>query len=161
MITWGGEEMHERGCPSPHLWVTVSKQRGLATPDHPCRPTRQQQGFLAISALALVFANNFRREGVRGYTCVRRHPVPIYAPVCWAGAGEVYAFLPHLAIWGPGNRQVRAMATEGFVHCWQQGPHARLGHEDASPLRMRLLSAVIRACSGRNLSASLATVGAA
>ena len=43
--------------------------------------------------LALVFAGALRREVIRDYGKVHTRPVPIYAPVYWADAGEDYAVL--------------------------------------------------------------------
>ena len=54
-ISWGGEGIHACEYPDSHLWVKVSKQRGPAKPDRPCRSTRKEKDLVAI--LALVFAD--------------------------------------------------------------------------------------------------------
>ena len=123
MITRGGEEIHSCEHPSPRLWVKVSKQRGLAIPDHPCRSTRKEKGLAAI--LALIFADTLRREVVRDYTSAHRHPMPMCAPVYWADTGEVYASLP---LWQFGDKEeerYELLLPKASRIVWQYGPHVR------------------------------------
>ena len=75
--------------PEPALLFKVSKQRGLATSDQPCRTTRRD----VVAILALVSVDARRREVVRGCTNVHRPPTPRCAPVYWADTGGVYAVL--------------------------------------------------------------------
>ena len=103
-----------------------------------------------MAILALVFADALRREVVREYANVHRHPVPICAPVYWADAGEVYACLPFWRFWDQEEESYELMLPKASHIVGSKGQmHVRIfptpeeaaaffGHENASPLRMHL-----------------------
>ena len=142
--------MHECEYPDSHLWVTVTKQRGAIAPYHPSKSTRTERDLVAI--LARVFADTIRRGIIRDYGNIYRHPVPIYAPVCWAGAGEVYAFLPLWRFWDQEEGIYELMIPKASRNVGRKGHRyvrifktpeeaaAFFGSENASPLRMHLMS---------------------
>ena len=102
--------------------------------------------------LALVFADALRREVIRDYGDVYKHPAPIYAPVCGADTGGVYALLPSWRFWDQEDERHAAMMHKGSHIVGSKGhmsvrifktPEEAVvffGNENASPLRMHLTS---------------------
>ena len=79
-ISWGGVEIHECEYPDSHLWVKWAQERRAIPPNHPAKRAARLEKDLGV-VLALVYADTLRREGIRGYENVHKHPIPIYAPL--------------------------------------------------------------------------------
>ena len=99
-----------------------------------------------------MFADTLRRDVFRDYSNIHRHPIPVYSPVYWADAGEVYVFLPVWRLWDHEEERYEVVMPKAS-HIFGRKGHiyvrmfptleeaaAFLGQENASPLRMHLVS---------------------
>ena len=89
---------------------------------------------------------------IRGCASTHKHPIPIYAPVFWAATGVVYAFPPlwrfgdkdeeRYAIVMPNGSHIAGKEAHEYVRVSDNPDEAVkfLGNENASPVRMHLMS---------------------